>query len=324
MRAWREEANGSSSWISTSPRPSVAPSDQVVGHPGLVPGGVLDQQPRLELRRARPGPARRRRTCRCASWRGDRPRLDRAAPRRDAGRAARSRRPTSGTGTARSGSRTSGATETGSSIGVGLLLQLERDQRGADLDLVARLEHLGPLDPAAVQTRAVGRARGRSAPTSRRGDGPRRACGRRWGRRASRRTAGCGPSVAPAGPTTSRLPSSSSSAVSWRGARALLERLGHPPGRAVDHRAARTPRPPARCASSSRRADHPGLDPELPEAEPIVGLELDHRPRHQRQPLPARVLEQVAAQLGGQRVLVVGEPLAVARATGNTRYSLGT
>ena len=39
-----------------------------------------------------------------------------------------------------------------------LLLQLECDQRRAELDLIPRLEHFGPLDPATVDASPVGRA----------------------------------------------------------------------------------------------------------------------------------------------------------------------
>ena len=61
------------------------------------------------------------------------------------------------------------------------------------------------------------------------------------------------------------------------------------------------------------RRRHPGLDPEFPKPQPIVGLELDGGAREQHQPLPARVLEQVAGQLLGQGALVVGEALPIAR-----------
>ena len=59
--AWREDANGSSSWISTSPRPSVAPPDDVVGHPALQPGHGLDDQPRRDVGVARHDVEARRR-----------------------------------------------------------------------------------------------------------------------------------------------------------------------------------------------------------------------------------------------------------------------
>ena len=55
------------------------------------------------------------------------------------------------------------------------------------------------------------------------------------------------------------------------------------------------------------RLDQPRLDPELAEAQPLVGLELDRRPGQQVVAAAARVLEQVAGQLLLERALVALE-----------------
>jgi hypothetical protein len=62
-----------------------------------------------------------------------------------------------------------------------------------------------------------------------------------------------------------------------------------------------------------RRRDHARLDAELAEPQAPIGLELDQRRGQQREALPAGVLEEVGLELLGERLLVVTEPLAVAR-----------
>ncbi len=58
-------------------------------------------------------------------------------------------------------------------------------------------------------------------------------------------------------------------------------------------------------------ADEAGLDAELAEAQALVGAELDLRARDEREPLAARVLEQVGAELVDDLALHAGEALAV-------------
>jgi hypothetical protein len=62
-----------------------------------------------------------------------------------------------------------------------------------------------------------------------------------------------------------------------------------------------------------RRLDQVSLDAELADAEPLVRVELHRRPRHEREALAARVLEQVVRQLLLERPLVARELLAVGR-----------
>ena len=93
----------------------------------------------------------------------------------------------------------------------------------------------------------------------------------------------------------------------------LLERLGHASGGAVHHRPAALFRGCRGRLGLLVGLDDPGLDPKLPESQPIVRLELDRRAGEHHQPLAASVLEQISGQLAGQRVLVVGEALTVAR-----------
>ena len=64
-------------------------------------------------------------------------------------------------------------------------------------------------------------------------------------------------------------------------------------------------------ALALRRADQPGLDPELAEPEALVLVEVDDRPGEQVVVVVAGVLEQVAAELLGERGLVVLEALVV-------------
>ena len=109
------------------------------------------------------------------------------------------------------------------------------------------------------------------------------------------------PSVAPAGRHDDAAALDEQQGGLLAGSGALLQRLGHAPGRAVDHRAARFARLAAAQLALARRGHDPGLDAELAQAEALVGLELDHGSRQQREPLAARVLEQVARELGGQR-----------------------
>ena len=62
-----------------------------------------------------------------------------------------------------------------------------------------------------------------------------------------------------------------------------------------------------RLALVGGRLDQPGLDPELAEAQALVGLELDRGPGQQVVAAPARVLEQVAGELLLERALVAFE-----------------
>ena len=76
--------------------------------------------------------------------------------------------------------------------------------------------------------------------------------------------------------------------------------------RRVDHRVALLPLA-RRLALAGRRLDQPRLDPELAEAQALVGLELDRGPGQQVVVAPPRVLEQVAGELLLQRALVALE-----------------
>ena len=79
---------------------------------------------------------------------------------------------------------------------------------------------------------------------------------------------------------------------------ALLQGLGDPPSGAVDHGAPRGLLLRGEVlVGLGLRVDHPRLDPELPEAETIVGLELHQGARRQHQALAAGMLQQVAGQL---------------------------
>ena len=70
-------------------------------------------------------------------------------------------------------------------------------------------------------------------------------------------------------------------------------------------------------------ADHPRLDAELAERQPLVGAELDLRAADQREALAAGVLEQVGGELVDDLVL---DALERSRSSGDsqTAYSLGT
>src|SRR4029077_1827117 len=70
--------------------------------------------------------------------------------------------------------------------------------------------------------------------------------------------------------------------------------------RRVDHRVALFALPRG-LALVDRRLHHPRLDPELAEAEALVGLEFDRGPREQVVAAAAGVLEQVAGELLLQR-----------------------
>ena len=66
------------------------------------------------------------------------------------------------------------------------------------------------------------------------------------------------------------------------------------------------------CLALARRRLHQaGLDPELAEAQALVGLEVDLGASQQRVVVAAGVLEQVARQLLLERALVALEPLVV-------------
>ena len=73
--------------------------------------------------------------------------------------------------------------------------------------------------------------------------------------------------------------------------------------------------PCSRClALALRRLHEARLDPELAEAQAVVGLELHLGPREERVVVAARVLQQVGGELLLERALVALEPLAVLRA----------
>ena len=76
--------------------------------------------------------------------------------------------------------------------------------------------------------------------------------------------------------------------------------------RRVDHRVALLALL-RRLALVRRRLDQPGLDPELAEAQALVGLELDRGPGQQVVAAAAGVLEQVAGELLLERALVAFE-----------------
>ena len=67
----------------------------------------------------------------------------------------------------------------------------------------------------------------------------------------------------------------------------------------------------------------PGLDAELAQPQPLVGLEHDARARAERDLLAAGVLEQVARELGGQFVLGALELLRGRSGESQTAYSFG-
>ena len=92
----------------------------------------------------------------------------------------------------------------------------------------------------------------------------------------------------------------------------LAQRLRHPRRGRVDHRVALVALA-RRLVLVRGRAHEPRLDAELAQPQALIGLELDLRAREQRDPLPARVLEQVAGELPRQFVLVALELLAVVR-----------
>ena len=62
-----------------------------------------------------------------------------------------------------------------------------------------------------------------------------------------------------------------------------------------------------RLALVGGRLDQAGLDPELAEAQALVGLELDRRPGQQVVAAAAGVVEQVAGELLLERALVALE-----------------
>ena len=139
---------------------------------------------------------------------------------------------------------------------------------------------VGCSDAAAVDARRRSSSRGRRPPSRRRAGAPRRACARRWRRRARRRSRGAA-ERRPARPTTMRLPSSDEQRPArLAGAGALLQRLADAVGGRVDHRVAALGLATARPPPVSGGCDEPRLDAELAEAQPLVGAELDRRPRH--------------------------------------------
>ena len=99
-----------------------------------------------------------------------------------------------------------------------------------------------------------------------------------------------------------------------RAARAIGARLGQrllrALGRRVDHRVAVVGLL-GRLGLVPIHAHEPRLDAELAEVQPIVGAELDHRSRDEREALAARMLEQVGAQLVDHLVLDAFVALAV-------------
>ena len=298
---------------------------RVIGAPGLVPGGALDQQPGLEpstIRLAQAG--RRPDTCR---WRR----------RTAAGRAAAQRlwRPRRRSRSAlhathiRNRYRTIKEAEL-QPDGDGLehrvaLLQLERHLEVPSSISSPGLSTSGPSIRRPLSTRPVGRTQV--------GEHPRAAPGADLGVLA--RDVGvvddhvalpaAARSSTPAGPTTSRLPSTRAAAV-WARARARSsQRLGDPLGGAVDHRAARlfVGRCLRRIGLASGGCTTRVWIPNSPSPRRSSVSNSTTGREHQRQPLPPRVLEQVAGELLGQRGFVVGEALAVARATGTrgTRWA---
>ena len=78
-----------------------------------------------------------------------------------------------------------------------------------------------------------------------------------------------------------------------------------------------------RLALVRRRLDQPGLDPELAQAQALVGLEGDCGPGQQVVAAPPRVLQQVAGELLLERALVALE-LGAVLLERKTVYSLGT
>ena len=78
-----------------------------------------------------------------------------------------------------------------------------------------------------------------------------------------------------------------------------------------------------RLALARRRLDQPGLDPELAEAQALVGLEVDLGAGEQRVVVAAGVLEQVGGELLLERALVALEALR-SSVESQTVYWLGT
>ena len=272
-----------------SPRPSSAPSDQVVGRAGPQPGGGPDAQ----LAAAAPGGRTRPRLVQprvvvVAAGPARRPRRAAQVARAPSGPS------TAGTGRGRRGSRTSARRRRGrASAG---LLQLEGRVGGAELDHVARLERLRRRSirrPLTLTPLVEPRSRTVHEPP----DGRISACLRET--LASSTTMSHSrerPSTAPAEPSSSVAPVDAQP----RAARAAG------PARAAAPRAARrwsrpSCGPPRAWRGSAAgilvRAHEPRLDAELAEPQPLVGLERDLGRRQQRDPLAARVLEQVARQL---------------------------
>ena len=71
------------------------------------------------------------------------------------------------------------------------------------------------------------------------------------------------------------------------------------------------------------RLDEPGLDPELPEPKPLIGLEVHLWPGEQRVVVAPRVLEQIPGQLLLQGALIALEPPR-SSAESQTVYWFGT
>src|SRR5579884_826862 len=190
-------------------------------------------------------------------------------------------------------------------------LQLEGHSGGAELDLVARPDHLRTVDPAPVDRRAVGRPQIRQHPGA--ATGADLGVLARHVRIAQHHIALAAATERHAGGSDHEpLAVEQQQSCLNTAARLLHQRIGHPLRDAVEQSPTRhvVRRLPSR---QRRRLDNAQLDPEFAQPEALVGLKLDHRPRQQRQPLAPRILEQITGELGRQRVLVIREPGAIAR-----------
>ena len=211
--------------------------------------------------------------------------------------AARCARPTAGTGRGRRGSRASAPTETGSSIALYSSSNDDARPCRARCGRPARSAR-APADGAPVDRARRSSSRGRATvqPPPRRGGSP-RAGARRWRRRARRRTRGCGRCVAPPAPTHEPLAARRRAARARRApARRSLQRLLQRLGGAVDHRVAGVGLAQRRRPSApARRCDHaaPGCRTRRARSRSSVRNSISG-PRHQREALAPRVLEQVA------------------------------
>src|SRR3954468_22058245 len=190
------------------------------------------------------------------------------------------------------------------------LAELEGDAGRAELDVVAVGEDLRAVDLDPVDGHAVRRAEVVEHPAAAPGPDLRVAAGDVRVAEDDLALARA-PEHGAAGLDGEALAVQAHPGRALPGAGALLERLGQALGGRVDHGVARVALGGTVVALLAARVDEAGLDAELAELEPVVGLEVDRRAGEQGEPLPARVLEQIAGELPAQRALRVGEAFAI-------------